>query len=113
MVSIFTVKEILCGSSNLVYDNEEKAIDQNRPDEDVAKDTGYQGRRMRHHDSSIPVDGNECPRQGPRHHGQVNETSIAGVSEVERGQVNEVEDNDYLGPGEVRAHEEHDEGKMK
>ena len=62
MVSIFTVKEILCGSTNLVYDNEEKAIDQNRPDEDVAKDSSNQGRGVRYHDGPVPVDSDEGPR---------------------------------------------------
>ena len=59
---MFAEEGIPCGISNLVYDNEEKAIDQNRPDEDVAKDSSNQGRGVRYHDGPVPVDGDKGPR---------------------------------------------------
>jgi len=34
------------------------------------------------------------------------------VAEVQRRQVEEVDDEDQLGPAEVGTHEEHDKGKV-
>lgn len=101
------------GISDLVHNDEEEAIHENGPDEDVAEDTGYERCRVRHHDSSVPVNGNERPCQRRRHNWRVDKPSIPGVSEVERGQVDEVQDDHHLRPGEMRAHEEHDEGKVE
>lgn len=35
------------------------------------------------------------------------------MAEIEGGQVEEVDDQDNLSPGEVSSDEEHDEGKMQ
>ena len=43
----------------------------------------------------------------------MNETRVGVVAEVERAQVEEVDDQDQFGPVEVRANEEHDKGKVE
>lgn len=51
---------------------------------------------MRHHDGSIPVDRDKCPCQRARHSGQVDKPRVAVVAEVERSEVDKVEDQDDL-----------------
>jgi hypothetical protein len=97
----------------LVDDEEEGAVDEDRPDEDVGKDACDQRVGAVHHDGAVPVDGHECPGQRARDGGCVDETRIRVVAEVERGQVKEVDDQDELGPAKVRADEEHDEGEVQ
>ena len=65
------------------------------------------------HEGAIPVDGHKGPGQGSRHDGRVDEARVRVVAEVERGEVEEVEDEDDLGPVEVRADEEHDKGEVE
>lgn len=55
--------------------------------------------------STIPVQGNECPRQGCRNHWDVDETRVSVVTEIERGQVEEFDDQDDFSPDEVAADE--------
>jgi hypothetical protein len=43
----------------------------------------------------------------------VDEARVGVVAEVERREVGEVEQQHDLGPDEVRAHEEHDEGEVQ
>lgn len=45
----------------LVDDDEECAIDQNGPDEDVGEDSSHKSVGMRYHDGTIPVDGDKSP----------------------------------------------------
>jgi len=97
----------------LVDGNKEPAVHQERPHEDVPKDPSDEAVGGMHHDGSVPVDGNKGPRQRSRHHRPVNETGICVVAEVERRQVEEVEEQNELGPDEVGAHEQHDKGKVK
>ena len=47
----------------LVDGDEEHAVGQDGPDEDVAEDTGNQGCGVGHHDGTIPVDGDKSPRK--------------------------------------------------
>lgn len=97
----------------VVDDDVEAAKDEEGPDEDVAKDAGNQVVRVRHHDGTVPVNGNESPGQRRRDDGSVDEARVRVVAEVERGEVEEVEDDDDLGPGKVRADKEHDKGKVE
>lgn len=101
------------GSTHLVDDDEEQAVCQNAPDEDVAKDASDEGLGIRNHDGSIPVDGHESPGQWARHDWQVNESGVCVVAEVQRRQVDEVEDDDELRPAEQGPHEQHDERKVE
>lgn len=68
---------------------------------------------MRHHDSPVPVNRDERPRERPGDDGLVDEPRIRRVAEVKRGQVDEVEDDEQLGPAEERADEDHDEGEVE
>lgn len=65
------------------------------------------------HQGAVPVQPHESPGEGPRRHGQVDEGRARAVQEVQVGQVEEVDHLDDLGPDEVRAHEEHDEGEVQ
>ena len=100
-------------ATNLVSDDEEQAVDQNAPDEDVAKDAGHQAGGVRHHDGAVPVHGNKGPGQRTRDDGLVDEARVADVAKVQRRQVDPVEDDHDLGPGEVASHKQHDEGKVE
>ena len=55
--------------------------------------------------STIPVQSNESPGQGSRNNWDVDETWVSVVTEVERGQVEELYDKDDFGPDEVAADE--------
>lgn len=68
---------------------------------------------MRHHDGSIPVDGNKGPGKRGGHDGRVDEARIGVVAEVERAEVDEVDDEDQLSPVEVGADKEHDKGEVE
>lgn len=68
---------------------------------------------MGHHDGTIPVDGDKSPGKRPRHSRCVDKPWVGIVAEVQRRQVEEVNDQDHLGPGEVRSHEQHDEGEVQ
>lgn len=97
----------------LVCNDIEQTIDEDRPDEDVAKDTSHQRSRMSDHNGTIPVDGHESPCKWSRHNSLMDEPSIARVAEIERRQVGEVEDEEELGPAKVTSHKQHDEGEVK
>lgn len=92
----------------LVDDDEEQPVSQDRPHKDVGKDARHQAVLVRHHDSSIPVDCDERPGQRPRDGGQVDEAGIRVVAEVERREVDEVDDEDNLGPDKVAVDKEQD-----
>jgi hypothetical protein len=66
-----------------------------------------------HHDGTVPVDGNERPGQRGRYGRGVDESRVGVVAEVERGQVDKVEDKHHLGPEEVRADKKHDPSKVE
>lgn len=68
---------------------------------------------MRHHEGAVPVDGDKGPCKRPRNRGGVDEARVRVVAEVERREVDEVDDENHLGPVEVGADEEHDEGKVE
>jgi hypothetical protein len=97
----------------LVDDDEEASVGENGPDEDVAKDAGDQVSRVGDHESSVPVDGDKGPGQGSRDDGRVDETRVGVVAEVQRREVEEVEDENDLGPVEVGADKEHHKRKVQ
>lgn len=69
--------------------------------------------RVPQHKRSVPVYPHKRPRQRTRGDGQVDEGRAGAVQEVQVREVEQVDDLDDLGPDEVRAHEEHDEGKVQ
>lgn len=97
----------------LVDEDEEKSVDKNGPNEDVAKDAGHQVIRVVDHESAIPVDGDKGPGQRAGNHRSVDETGIRVVAEVERREIEEVENENNLGPVEMRLDKEHDKGEME
>jgi hypothetical protein len=68
---------------------------------------------VRHHDGAVPVDGDKGPGQRRGDNGPVDEAGVGVVAEVKEGQVEEVDDENDLGPGEVGADEEHHEGEVQ
>lgn len=99
--------------THLVGNNKEAAVGQDGPDENVAKDPGDQVVRVVDHHGAVPVEGDEGPGQGPRDDGGVDEARRCVVAEVQGRQIEEVDDEHDLGPDEVRADKEHDEGKVE
>lgn len=97
----------------LVDDDEEHSVDQNRPDEDVGKDAGNEAVLGRHHDGAVPVQSHEGPGKGTGHSGHVDASGVRIVTEVQRREVDEVDDQQDLGPDEVRANEEHHPAEVK
>jgi hypothetical protein len=59
-------------------------------------------------DSTIPVQSNKCPSQWSRDNRDVDKSRVCVVTEVEGGQVEEVDDEDQLSPAKVTADEQHD-----
>jgi len=95
----------------LVHDEEKQAIDENTPDGNVSQDTS----RCRvgiDCNSAIPVQGNKSPCKWTRYNWNVNESRMCVVAEIKGGQVEEVHDQDDLGPDKMAANEEHDESKL-
>jgi hypothetical protein len=97
----------------LVNHDEEESVCEDGPDEDVSKDTGHKVVRVGNHQSTVPVDGNKSPGQRSRNNGRVDKSGVGVVTEVERGKIDEVENQDNLGPVEVRADKEHDKGEVE
>jgi hypothetical protein len=63
-------------------------------------------------DSTIPVQGNKSPCKWTRYNWNVNEARMCVVAEIKGRQVEEIDDQDNLGPNKMPANEEHDEGKL-
>lgn len=99
--------------THLIHNDEEDSIDEDGPDEDVGKDAGDERGRVGHHDGSVPVDGDKGPGEGARDGRGVDEARVGIVAEVEGGQVEEVDNENDLGPGKVGADKEHDEGEVE
>lgn len=53
------------GKTNLVEDDKDRSVCENRPDEDIGKDAGHETVGMVNHDGTVPVDGHKRPSQGP------------------------------------------------
>jgi hypothetical protein len=97
----------------LVDGDEEKSISKNGPDKDVPKDASNKVVRVGNHQSTIPVNCDKSPSQRPGHHRRMDESGIRVVAEVERGEVDEVENENDLSPVEVRADKQHDKGEVE
>ena len=113
MVSTITHPDRPESQRYLVEEDEEHAVAQNGPNGNVGKDTGNQASMVRHHDGSVRVDGHKGPCQRARHSRQVDEPRIVVVAEVERGEVDKVEDQDYLRPHSVPMDEEQHPDEVK
>lgn len=68
---------------------------------------------MGDHHGAVPVDGHKGPGERAGDDGEVDEARVRVVAEVERGEVEEVDDEYDLGPDEVGANEEHDKGEVQ
>ena len=99
-------------ATNLIDCQEEEAIDEDRPDSNVGKDTCRQTVRI-DGDGTIPVQSNKVPSQRPRNSWEVNEPWRGWMPKVESREIPEVHHQDQLGPPEMGANEEHDEGELK
>jgi hypothetical protein len=97
----------------LVNNDEEESIGEDGPDKDVSENTRHKVVRVGNHQSTVPVDGNESPGQRSRNNGCVDKSGVRVVAEVERGKIDEVENQNNLSPVEVRADEEHDKGEVE
>jgi len=97
----------------LVRNDEKQTIGQNRPNEDVAKDAGNERFWVGYHDGPVPVNGNKVPCKWSGYDSLMDETSVSRMTEVERGQVEEVDNDQKLSPAEVASHEQHDETKVE
>lgn len=100
------------GSTYLEDDQEEQSVDQDAPDGNVGQDASWQ-RVSIHSNGSIPVQGDKVPGQGSSDGGDVDRTRVCIVAEVERGQVEEINDGDHLGPDKVAADEEHGPAELQ
>lgn len=76
----------------LVDDNEEHSVDQDRPDEDVGKDASNKAVLGRDHNGTVPVQGNEGPGEGTGDGGHVDALGVGIMAEVQRSEVDEVDD---------------------
>lgn len=97
----------------IVKSKEEESVTKDGPDEDVTKDAGNKALLVGHHDGSVPVNGNKGPGKRARNDWSVDEARVRVVAEVERGEVDEVGNENHLSPSKVRADKEHDKGKVE
>lgn len=63
--------------------------------------------------STIPVYSNKSPSKRSRDNWDVNESRVCIVTEVQRRQIDEVDDQNYFSPYEVTSNKEHDECKLQ
>ena len=68
---------------------------------------------MGNHNGTIPVDRDKGPGKGTRGDRRVDEAWVSVVAEVQGAQVEEVENEQQLGPAKVGSNEEHDEAKVE
>lgn len=67
----------------------------------------------RDHNGTVPVQSNEGPGEGTRNSGHMDAPGVRIMAEVQRREVDEVDDQQDLGPDEVRANKEHHPPKVK
>lgn len=104
------------GEDSLAYlEDEEAEVAEhgNGPHKDVTQHARHKVVRVPQHQRPVPVRRHKRPRQRTRRDGQVHEGRACAVEEVQVGEVEQVDDLDDLGPDEVGAHEEHDEGEVQ
>lgn len=64
------------------------------------------------HNGTVPVEGNKCPCQWARDNWNMNKAWEDLMTEVKRGEVKEVDNQNDFSPGSVAANEEHYESKL-
>lgn len=64
-------------------------------------------------DRAIPVDSNEGPGERGRDSWPMDEAGVCVVAKVAGRQVGKVDNEQQLGPAKVRAHKQHNEGKVE
>jgi len=96
----------------LVHDEEKQAIDEDAPDGNVGQDTSRCRMRV-DRNRTIPVQCNKSPCKWTRYNGNVDESWMCVVAEIKGGQVEEVDNQDDLGPDKMPADEEHDKRKLQ
>lgn len=69
--------------------------------------------RVVHHQRSVPVNRDKRPRQGSRRDRHVDQARTGAVTEIQAREVDKVDDEHDFRPCKVRAHEEHDKGKVE
>lgn len=100
-------------TTDLVGCEEESSINQDTPDKDIGEDASDKRILMPDHDGPIPVNRHKGPSQRSRDDRRVDQASILVVAEVQRGEVDEVDDEDELCPDEVTSYKQHHEGEVK
>lgn len=88
----------------LVGNEEEESVDQDAPDRNIGQDASCQVVGI-DSDGTIPVQSNKCPCKWSRNNWDVNKSWVGIVSEVEGGEIEEINDQDDLRPDEVRSNE--------
>lgn len=101
-------------SKSIVFedDQEEPSVDGNAPDGNVGENTARKVVAM-NHDGSTPKDGKEGPGQGEGDDGEVDEAWAGWDTDIERGALEEVEDEENLGEDEMGAGPEEDPGELE
>lgn len=66
-----------------------------------------------HHNGTVPVHSDESPRQRAGDCRDVDEARVDIVAEVERREIEEVDDEDDLGPDEVAGDEQEHKGGVQ
>ncbi len=84
-------------------DEEEQSINQHPPDSNIRANSYGKGIRP-NHDSPIGEHYHEGETQRASHHGIMDEMGRLDVSEVERGQIEEVQNEDDFGEQETAMH---------
>jgi len=74
---------------------EEEAINQNTPDSYIGENPSSEAVSI-DRNSTIPVQGHECPRQRSRDDWDVNESWMCVMTEIEEGEVEEIDDENNL-----------------
>jgi hypothetical protein len=93
---------------------EEHAITQDAPDENVCNNAWNQVRRVLvHRNSTDPVKGDKVPGQWSTDRADVNEARRGAMAEVGKRKVGEVDYKEQLSEPEVRAHPEMNEAKKE
>jgi hypothetical protein len=99
--------------THLVEGNKVHAKDKDDPDEDVTKDTGDGIAGVVDHHGAVPEECNDGPGERTRDDGRMDEASVGVVAVVQRGEVEEVDDDHDLSPNEVGTNKEHNEGEVE
>jgi len=103
-----------CEAHGVVLEDneEEEPIDEDTPDSYIGQDASWETMAVGCN-STVPVESNKRPCQWPRDNGDMNETGMCVVSEIEGGQVEEVGNENDLCPNVVSSNEEHNEGELQ